>query len=152
MRNRGVRKRDEPDSRAWVARKDQMGIAVNTHPIVRMEVAAKAGSTMDERAFVGSGKRVLMKVHTCGDAQPQGCPSFHPLGACVEVEDFKRGPDTGTERPCGRLAGQVDRQCVLGLLAAPTPPAGMPKRAMRQSRTHKSTLCSAKVRVRLEES
>ena len=51
MRNRGVRKRDEPDSRAWVARKDQVGIAVNTHLIVRMEVAAKAGSTMDERAF-----------------------------------------------------------------------------------------------------
>ena len=71
MRNRGVGKRDEPDSRAWVARKDQVGIAVNTHTIVRMEVAAKAGSTMDERAFVGSGERVLMKVHTCGNAKPQ---------------------------------------------------------------------------------
>ena len=54
-RNRAVGKRDEPDSRAWVARKDQVGIAVNTHAIVRMEVAAKAGSTMDERAFSEAG-------------------------------------------------------------------------------------------------
>ena len=61
-----------------------------------------------------------MNVRPCGDAKPQGCPSFHPLRACVEVEDFKRGPDAGTERPCGRLPGQVDRQCVLGLLAAPS--------------------------------
>ena len=58
-----------------------------------------------------------MKVRHCGDAKPQGCPSLHPLRACVEVEDFIRGPDAGKERPCGRQAGKVGRQYLLGQLA-----------------------------------
>ena len=55
-----------------------------------MEVAATAGSTMDER------KQVLMKVRSCGDAQPAaGLPQFPP------AQSLCRGRRLQTRARCG---------------------------------------------------